>query len=73
MPGTGFAGFICGSRVTRLKNEMLHDDVARQAPEPERADPSPQETNHHQDQSDGKVKRDERDGVDGARTGIWLD
>jgi hypothetical protein len=28
---------------------MLHDDVARQAPQPEWADPSPQETNHHQD------------------------
>jgi hypothetical protein len=30
---------------------MLHDDVARQAPQPERADPSPQETNR-QDQSE---------------------
>jgi len=28
---------------------MLLDDVARQAPQPERADSSPQETNHHQD------------------------
>ena len=31
---------------------MLHDDVARQAPQPERADPSPQVTNHNQDQSE---------------------
>ena len=30
----------------------LHDDFARQAPQPERADPSPKETNHHQDQSE---------------------
>lgn len=29
----------------------LHDDVARQAPQPERAAPSPQETNRRQDQS----------------------
>ena len=31
---------------------MLHDDVARQASQPERADPSPQETNRYQDQSE---------------------
>jgi hypothetical protein len=31
---------------------MLHDDVARQATQPERADPPPQETNRHQDQSE---------------------
>ena len=30
---------------------MLHDEVARQAPRPERAAPSPQETNRHEDQS----------------------
>jgi len=29
----------------------LHDDVARQAPQPERATPSPQETHRQQDQS----------------------
>jgi hypothetical protein len=35
-----------------LEDLMLHDDVARQTPEPEQADPSPQETDRHQNQSE---------------------
>ena len=51
----------------------LHDDVARQAPQPARTAPSPQETNRHQDQSGSILSSTRRTGSAGASEARVLD